>query len=223
MKVFKFGGASVKDGEAVKNLCKITQNQYNKDNLLVVISAMGKTTNALEKLFDAYYQNKDYQSHFKKIKEYHFSITKELFPIPESPIFNILTQLFIQLEEQLIIPKPQSYNEGYDQVISYGELFSSKIISEYLIQQHIQCQWIDSRKYIQTDDSWREAKINWAQTENLIKRDIPELLNKGVVLTQGFIGGTGPPKSPRRGDFPTLLPKGKKDGKVPPSGGGRGA
>ena len=224
IKIFKFGGASIKDGEAVKNLCKITQNKHYKDNLLIVISAMGKTTNALEKLFDAYYQNKDYQSHLKKIKEYHLSITKELFPNPGSPIFNILHHLFSTLKTIINDQsKIKNYNEGYDQVISYGELFSSKIISEYLIQQHIHCQWIDSRKYIQTDNSWREAKINWAQTENLIKRDIPKLLNKGVVLTQGFIGGTSPPKSPQRGDFPTPLPKGKSDGKIPPSGGLRGA
>ncbi|WP_242927664.1 aspartate kinase [Pontibacter vulgaris] len=191
MKVYKFGGASVKSAEAFKNLAHIVQTQGAGSQLLLVVSAMGKTTNALELVFNLAYAGKPYTQELQQCFSYHTEIVKELFTNAGHPVYERLEHLFSGLEHELqSIKLPDSYDKLYDQTVSYGELFSSTIVQHFLEQQGMKATWIDSRKYIQTDNTWREAKVDWAWSERVIKRDLPALLAQQIIVTQGFIGGT---------------------------------
>ncbi|WP_018477188.1 aspartate kinase [Pontibacter roseus] len=192
MKVYKFGGASVKDADALRNLAHIVK-EYGANQLLLVVSAMGKTTNALEQVFDLAYQQQDFAATLGHSQQYHATIVNELFPEQGHPVYARLEHLFSQLQQQLQLIATQrkgSYDQQYDQVVSYGELLSSVIVHYFLQQQGIANTWVDSRKYIQTDTTWREARVDWAWTERVIKRDLPALLEQQPVVTQGFLGGT---------------------------------
>ncbi|MDX1903874.1 MAG: aspartate kinase [Thermonemataceae bacterium] len=190
IRVFKFGGASVKDASAVKNVVKIIQNFGSTNQILVVVSAMGKTTNALEKLLNAYFENADWQTELENIKKYHWQIAEQLFS--EGHIaFTTIEYLFLQLQDNLLNKTRQSYyDESYDQIVSFGELISSHILSHYLKENNVANEWIDAKNFIKTDTTWREGKVDLPWTENLVKRELEFILQEKIIVTQGFLGGT---------------------------------
>lgn len=191
MKVYKFGGASVKSAEAFRNLAHIVETYGGKNRLLIVVSAMGKTTNALEQVFDLAYRNQDYSSALAQSCQYHLDIVHALFAHADHPIYEELQHLFAKLEHTLqTLNRQAPYDQLYDQTVSYGELLASTILHHFLQLQGLANTWVDSRKYIQTDTTWREAKIDWDWTQRLIKRDLPQLLEQQLIVTQGFLGGT---------------------------------
>ncbi|KQT17614.1 aspartate kinase [Chryseobacterium sp. Leaf404] len=182
MKIFKFGGASVKDAEGVKNVSAVLESQgFSK--CLLVISAMGKTTNELEKVVELYFKKDNYQTEIEKIKRKHIEIANGLFP-ENHAVFAEINLFFDDIDSFLRRNKSPNYNFVYDQVVSCGEMISTKIVSEYLNEIQFTNQWLDARDYIQTDNSYREGMVNWAKTEEFISR-----LNKDICyVTQGFIG-----------------------------------
>jgi aspartate kinase len=182
MKVFKFGGASVKDAESVKNVAKVLETQ-GFEKCLLVVSAMGKTTNALEKVMEYYFKKEDFQNEIEKIKQSHLEITKGLFEENHS-IFSEVALFFDDLEAFLRRNKSPNYNFVYDQVVSCGEMISSKILSDYLNVIGFSNSWLDARDYIKTDDSYREGVVNWQETE----ANISKLGKEQSYVTQGFIG-----------------------------------
>ncbi|MEP7169580.1 MAG: aspartate kinase, partial [Bacteroidota bacterium] len=192
MKVFKFGGASVKDADAVKNAAAILQ-KFSNEKIVVVISAMGKTTNALEKVVNAYFYN-DNDAHqlLNEVKEYHLKIMKELFSDETDKVFSDVNNFFTEVEWTLDEKPNRGYGFAYDQVVSAGELVSTKIISAYLNTSGIKNMWLDVRDCIRTDDTWREGKVEWEITLEKISATIPSLFTKenNIVITQGFIGST---------------------------------
>lgn len=182
MKVFKFGGASVKDAESVKNVASVLESQ-GFDKCLLVVSAMGKTTNALESVVEKYFKKEDYQSEIENIKKSHIDIAKGLFEETHS-VFGEISLFFDDIDSFLRRNKSPNYNFVYDQVVSCGEMISSKILSEYLNEKEFYNQWLDARDYIKTDNSYREGVVNWQITESNIST-----LNKDIsYVTQGFIG-----------------------------------
>lgn len=189
MKIFKFGGASVKDAAAVRNVAGIL-NSYADQKVLVVISAMAKTTNLLEKLVEAFVQKSDEVNVvMKELTEFHLAICKELIDNPNHPLYNDLENLFLEIE--CMVEKEavrDDYDFVYDQVVSYGELISTKIVSAYLLSQGIKNKWVDARNFIFTDNNHREAGINWSETERIVAGKLKPFAEKSMVLTQGFIG-----------------------------------
>lgn len=182
MKVFKFGGASVKDIDSVKNIVKVLRANDCEDCFMVV-SAMGKTTNALEEVVMLYFKKKDINIQLKLIKDYHFQIIDGLFNNSEK-IKNIIKNHFSELKDFLDRNKSPNYNFVYDQIVCLGELISTRIVSEYLNSIGVENTWIDVRDYIKTDDTYREGKVNWEQTEKNLKT----LNLDQFYITQGFIG-----------------------------------
>ena len=195
MQVFKFGGASVKDAAAFRNVSFIVQNHSDSEKLLVVVSAIGKTTNALETIFSNAHANQPYVSDFSALQTYHFSVAQELFPDSANPVFVALKYLFSNLDRQLQNLVPDKFDQQYDQIISFGELLASTLLAHFLKAENLPAEWIDCRKYIQTDNNWREGKVDWAWTEKLIQRDLPVILQTKIIVTQGFIGGTSDGKT----------------------------
>lgn len=191
MLVFKFGGASVKDADAVKNVASIL-SRYKNEKIVVVISAMGKTTNALEKLTAAYYyQKEDPNVLLEEIKKYHFDIARQLFQNENHPFFNELENTFVELLWAIEDAPTHSYDQEYDQIVSLGELLSTKIVSAYLNDTGIKNTWQDARGFIQTDNTYREGKIDFELTASLVGTELlPQLTKSDIVITQGFIGGT---------------------------------
>ncbi len=189
MRIYKFGGASVKNAAGVKNIAKIISEHGEKD-LLVVVSAMGKTTNALEKIISsAYNKSKDVAELLLSVKMTHLSIVKELFNEDEVIYFNEVENLFLELEcllenEQLL----EDYDFLYDQVVGFGELISTRIISGYLLKSGVRNQWIDARNFIVTDSRYRDARVQWGETEKVITHRLEPLSKKNLIITQGFIG-----------------------------------
>ncbi len=191
IKVFKFGGASVKDAAAIRNVSEILRTQAESRSVLLVVSAMGKTTNALEAVYDLAYQNADPAPALDEVKAYHYQIITDLFPDQTHLIYGQINTLFQQLEAYIAQINPtEAYDLQYDQVVSYGELLASVILHAYLHQQQATTQWLDCRSVIRTDSTWREGKVEWEQTERLIQINILPLLRQGHVITQGFLGGT---------------------------------
>lgn len=182
MKVFKFGGASVKDAEGVKNVARVLESQ-GFDACLLVVSAMGKTTNALEQVVDLYFKKDDYTENIVQIKRNHIQIAEGLFT-GGNEVFNQISLFFDDLESFLRRNKSPNYSFVYDQVVSCGEMISSKIVSEYLNETNYSNQWLDARDYIKTDETYREGVVNWQKTGAFIRT-----LQKDVsYVTQGFIG-----------------------------------
>lgn len=193
MKVFKFGGASVKDAEGVKNLGSILK-MYPKDKLVVVVSAMGKTTNALESLVRAK-DAKEIDKVWTEIKNYHINILQDLFTDKKNPVFGIVDGELENIKQIVSTPfggkGATSFDEKYDQVVSVGEVLSTYIVSAYLNAQNIDNQWLDARNIISTDDTYREGKVDFDKTRNNVREAVIPLLDeKGIVITQGFIGKT---------------------------------
>lgn len=191
MKIFKFGGASVKDANAVKNVASILNN-YSNDELIVVVSAMGKITNALEKLAEAYfYKRGNADQILEEIKQFHFKLAEDLIATKEHPFFDELENLFVEIKWAIEDEPTGKYNQEYDQIVSMGELISTKIISAYLNEAGIKNTWLDARGVVQTDNTYREGKVDFALTEQLVKKEVLPLFSSAkIVITQGFIGGT---------------------------------
>ena len=189
MLVFKFGGASVKDAAGIINLGKVV-SLFTDKQLLIVVSAMGKTTNALEKLTKAYVnQSDDLHDIYEEIKQYHYNIIGELFEAND-PVFNDVANTFVEIDWMIEDEPHDDYDFIYDQIVSIGELISTRIVNAYLNKTGLKSQWLDVRGYIHTDNNYREGTVQWDKTRESIKKDIPALLDKGIVVTQGFLGGT---------------------------------
>lgn len=185
--IHKFGGASVKDAAAVRNLADILRNRLRK-NLIIVISAMGKTTNAIEGLIYAKLDKKDFYQNSAILKNYHLEICNELFSENHS-IFSKVENLFTQLNYDLELPlSEENYDEFYDRVICYGELLATRIVMEYLCTLDLHVVWKDARELIQTDSAFRFANVHWELTKKKCQRELLPLLAQFPVVTQGFIG-----------------------------------
>ncbi|MDQ3192071.1 MAG: aspartate kinase [Bacteroidota bacterium] len=193
MRIFKFGGASVKDADAVRNITEVLR-QFQGDGLVVVVSAMGKTTNALEKLVDTwYYKTADPVALLEEIKSFHFNILEALFPDKKHAVYTDIANTFVELEWIIEDEAQRDYDFEYDQVVSIGELLSTRIVSAWLNECGIVNKWKDVRDFLQTDNTYREGKVDWELTEKLAKQQLLPFFNDnkdGIVLTQGFIGGT---------------------------------
>jgi aspartate kinase len=185
MQVFKFGGASVKDANGVKNVASVLQ-KVGYEKTLIVISAMGKTTNAIEVIIDNYFNNKsELQSSIQDVKKYHNAILLDLFDNEQHLVFKRVSSLFDELSSFFDRNKSPDYNFVYDQTIGFGELASSIIVSEYFNHIGIKNQWFDVREYIKTDNYYRSANVNWEETQ----QTITSKFNKSVLnITQGFLG-----------------------------------
>jgi aspartate kinase len=195
LKVFKFGGASVKDADSVRNVAEILQ-KHAPEKLVVIVSAMGKTTNALEKVLTAWYENDERLNAFlQEVISYHEEIIKALFPDKNHPVYFKTDLLFGELEGNLSSLPTLNYDFDYDQIVSFGELISTTIISEFLISQSFNCQWFDVRELIRTDETWREGKVEWETTGSQIKSKVSSFLDSAeskpiIAITQGFLGAT---------------------------------
>lgn len=185
MRVYKFGGASVKDAEGVKNLAKVLQTT-GYDNTLVVISAMGKTTNRMELVIKNYFENKDeLQSAIHEVIKCHNDILIDLFENKRHQVFTDVKALFDELNLFFKSNKSPDYNYVYDQTIGFGELISTKIISHYLNEIGLKNNWVDVREFIKTDNYYRRSNVNWETTqENISSKLDTSILN----ITQGFLG-----------------------------------
>lgn len=193
MNIFKFGGASVKDAEGVKNLVKVLET-VGYENTLLVVSAMGKTTNALELVVENYFDTENkLQNSLQKVKKYHLDIMLELFDAASNraekhPVFWKIEGLFAELNSFLSLNKSPNYSFVYDQVVSFGELLSTTIISQYLPEVGIKNTWLDVRNFIKTDANYRDGNVNWDDTQI----NINEGVNKSLLnITQGFLGSDG--------------------------------
>ena len=185
MKVFKFGGASVKDAEGIKNVFDLL-NKVGAEEVLLVISAMGKTTNALEVVIKNYFEKSSaFHASLQEVRKYHNQILLDLFEDEEHEVFFTVNSHLADLEYFLRSNKSPNYNFVYDQVISYGEIVSTTIVSYYLNEKGLKNNWIDVRNFIKTDTNYRDANVDWEQTQKLISKGIKK---KTVNITQGFIG-----------------------------------
>ena len=185
MQVFKFGGASVKNAEGVRNIAKVLQEVGYQDTL-VVVSAMGKTTNKLELVVKAYFEEKSKQQEYiQDIMSCHEEILIDLFPNKQHLIYKTVKDLFEELTGFLNRNKSPDYSFVYDQVVGYGELISTSIIAAYLKEIHIDNNWLDIRSIIKTDNSYRDARVNWEHTKQNVTNHIKKT---SLHITQGFLG-----------------------------------
>ena len=183
MKVFKFGGASIKDASSIKNILEIISN-YSNDNLLIVVSAMGKTTNALEKVVENYFKNKsELKSSILEVLNFHIDICNELFP-KNHLIFSDINSIFQKINTFINSNKSPSYSFVYDQLVSNGELISSKIIYNYMTFKNIESSFIDARDCIKTDSNFRGGNVKLDLTNKKIKQMFND---SNTNITQGFI------------------------------------
>ena len=188
MQILKFGGASVRDADGVRNLEKVLQS-VGTEKTLIVISAMGKTTNALEKVIEHYFNSKhELQSSIQDVKKYHNGILLELFENESHEVFKVVTALFRELSEFFDRNKSPDYSFVYDQTIGFGELISTTIVSYYLNHKGVKNKWLDVRELIKTNSYYRNAKVEWALTQSKISEAIDE---KALHITQGFLGSDG--------------------------------
>jgi aspartate kinase len=189
IKVFKFGGFAVSDAESVKNLAKIVSTN-SSDQILIIVSAMGKTTDALEKLCESYVEGKDdAQEILKAIKQFHENIMIELFENKVHPVFDEIANTFVEIEWMLEDEPHPDYDFNYDQIVSIGEFLSSRIVAAYLNATKIDTKWLDVRDFIHTDNTYREGIIDMDKTRSSMPA-LKNILEKQTVVTQGFIGGT---------------------------------
>lgn len=189
MKVFKFGGASVNSALAVRNMAAIVR-EHADTPLVVVVSAMGKTTNKLEQLVPGVRPQTEHPRLLEELKDYHLQIVHALFPDTAHPVYEDVGRLFSQLE-QVVAAAPTNYNFDYDQTVSFGELVSTTIISHYLNSIGLPNRWMDVREVIRTDSNYREGIVDFAATEERAAQVTEALKECPLVVTQGFIAGTG--------------------------------
>ncbi len=189
IKVFKFGGFAVSDAKSVKNLARIISFHTN-DQILIIVSAMGKTTDALEKLCQAYVAaSEDTHVILKSIKQFHENIMLELFESKSHPVFDEIANTFVEIEWMLEDEPHPDYDFNYDQLVSIGEFLSSRIVAAYLNKSDINTKWMDARDFIHTDNTYREGVIDMDKTR-LSMPVLNNILKTQIVVTQGFIGGT---------------------------------
>lgn len=186
MKVYKFGGASIKDSTSIRNLAKILKSESSQ-KLVIVISAMGKMTNAFEQIVAHYQSNSDQlETAMSYVQDFHLNMIKELFP-ENHVVKNEIEELFLEIHQFILINKQTDYDYVYDQIVSYGELLSTKIISHFLALQGMDTTWLDARTIVITDTNYRNANIDWQQTCQNIQHSIQD---DTVYITQGFIAGS---------------------------------
>ena len=185
MQILKFGGASVKDADGVRNLEKVL-NVVGTKKILIVISAMGKTTNAMEKVIDHYFNSKhELQSSIQDVKKYHNAILLDLFENEAHEVFKAVSNLFQELSDFFKRNKSPDYSFVYDQTIGFGELVSTTIVSYYLNHNGVQNSWLDVRELIKTDNYYRDAKVQWEATQS----EISSAVNSNTLyIKQGFLG-----------------------------------
>jgi len=185
MKIFKFGGASVKDAEGVKNVLHVL-NTVGHEDVLLVISAMGKTTNALEVVIKNYFdKSKELHASLQEVRKYHNQILLDLFEDEEHDVFFDVNAHFDDLEYFIRSNKSPNYSFVYDQVVSIGELVSTTIVSHYFNYSGLKNNWIDVRPLIKTDNNYRDAQVDWETTQKLISKGVKK---KTLNITQGFLG-----------------------------------
>ncbi|WP_395048220.1 aspartate kinase [Flavobacterium sp.] len=185
MRIFKFGGASVKDADGIKNVFDVLQ-KVGYEEVLLVVSAMGKTTNALELVIKNYFdKSASLNASVQEVKKYHNQILLDLFEDEESEVFLDVNDHFADLEYFLRSNKSPNYNFVYDQIVSFGEIISTTILSHYMNFRNINTQWLDVRSYIKTDNTYRDAEVNWEITQKNISKIAKK---KSLFITQGFIG-----------------------------------
>lgn len=192
MKVFKFGGASVKDIDAIKNVASIV-SKYNSDKVGIIVSAMGKTTNALEDIVNSFSSNDNHliSAKINQLKTFHLAIVSELISDKNNEIYDFIEFTFKSIEQIKHGSNEDNYDFIYDQVVPLGEILSTKIITAYLSLVGIKAKWLDARKLIKTDNKHREAEVNWNETEVLFNDNfLPEFKDFDVLITQGFLGHT---------------------------------
>jgi len=185
MRVFKFGGASVKDAQSVKNVVSILREFGHKETL-VVVSAMGKTTNAMESVVADYFDtNADENEAISIVELFHYEIVDELFDSKAHPIYKKLASLFEEIKGFLAWNKSPNYSFVYDQLVGYGELISTTILSHYMNDIGIENEWLDVRSCIKTGPEYRDAKVDWELTAKAIKEQVDR---SKLYVTQGFLG-----------------------------------
>ncbi len=191
MKVFKFGGASVKDAPSMINVGKII-SRFTNTELVVVVSALGKTTNALEEVAEAFFKGEIDVANKKidALEKHHEEIALELLKNPKDRALTELKKMFNKLRQTPELYKSENFDFVYDQVVGMGELFSTRILASYLQSIKLNAHWLDARSVIKTDTAYREPKVNWPETKERIFDSVKPLLKKDIVITQGFIGST---------------------------------
>ena len=188
MLVFKFGGASVKSPDAVKNLVEIIKS-FN-ENLIVVVSAMGKMTNALEQVVDRYFHQKQgLEDAVRFVEDFHKGIMEGLFPVKSSEVFKKTDQLFSILRSRVSDPPSLNFDYDYDQIVSFGEVISTVIVAEFIKESGLKARWMDIRRSLKSDNAYREAKIDWELSEQLVKKDFV-FGSDQILVTQGFLAST---------------------------------
>jgi aspartate kinase len=183
MNIFKFGGASLKNAEGVRNAARLI-GLYGNSNLVVVVSAMGKTTDALERIAALAHSKNDFQKEVAQLKSFHLELSNQLF---EGNQFEAEIEKWFQSLQDTAIRDGEA-DLLYDQIVAFGELISSTIVVHYLQSKNISATWIDARNYIKTDSTFREGKVNWIETEKRMK-ELKEA-HHPLIVTQGFIGST---------------------------------
>lgn len=190
MKIFKFGGASIKDATSVRNVVQIVK-KHHTENPILVVSAAGKTTNMLEAVVHAYYhQNADLDNKLQIVKDYHTEIMRGLFTDNEAEIYDEINDVWVDLSWTLEEQPHSDYDYVYDQIVSIGEILSTKIVAAFLNQEGAKAHWLDVRDCIRTDNTYRDAVVDWDETIQHINAKVPPLRQSGLVVTQGFLGGT---------------------------------
>jgi aspartate kinase len=184
MKVFKFGGASVKDAEGIKNVVQVLQKVGFSD-VLLVISAMGKMTNAFEKLVDSYYYKKETLPFLiDEVRAYHYEIAKDLFEDMDHQIFFEIEEFFSEMTNFMIKNRSKKYEYIYDQIVSIAEFISTKLVSSYFNKVGIENTWINVKEFIKTNNDFRDAKVDWKLTEQNIR---DKIIPQKLYITQGFL------------------------------------
>lgn len=185
MRIFKFGGASVKDADGIKNVFSVLEKVGHEDTLLV-ISAMGKTTNALELVIKNYFEkSNELHASLQEVRKYHNQILMDLFDDEEHDVFYAVNSHFADLEYFIRSNKSPNYSFVYDQVVSYGEIISTTIVSHYFNHAGLKNNWIDVRNFIKTNNNYRDAELDWEKTQQLISKGVKK---KALNITQGFLG-----------------------------------
>ncbi len=190
MKVFKFGGASVRDAAGIKNVATILQ-RYKDEQLVIIVSAMGKNTNALEAVINAHAKQTGHAHElYNEVKESHYAVMHDLFDANDE-VFTTINDTFVEGEWVLDEAPNEDYDYMYDQLVCMGELVSTRILSAYFNKAGLNTQWLDARDVVITDNTYREGWVIWEKTRTNIQKVVPPMLAAGgFVLTQGFIGST---------------------------------
>ena len=190
MRIFKFGGASVKDAAGVRNVVNVLKHE-GTENTLIVLSAMGKMTNAFEEIVKAYcYDQEKIAEKIQFVYDFHLNIIDELFEGENRPVKAEVHAAILQMDS-ILVGEHTDYDYVYDQVVGYGEILATKILSAYLNSQSIANHWLDVRKFIETDAQYRDAKVNWQETA----KNISTLSSEKLHITQGFLGGSSDGKT----------------------------